>query len=113
MVTAAARECDDARGESRTLMGLPPTDFESVASAIPPLGRVAEYKARALRSRLQRDLAPDLRARAGAYCAADQCAGRTPHRDSQEDAGARERIARVLRGGRTQRPDQASHHQGD
>src|SRR2546429_5090254 len=27
-----------ARGESRTLMGLPPTDFESVASAIPPLG---------------------------------------------------------------------------
>src|SRR6267143_3717452 len=28
----------DARGESRTLMGLPPTDFESVASAIPPLG---------------------------------------------------------------------------
>src|SRR6266571_5465139 len=28
----------DARGESRTLMGLPPTDFEYVASAIPPLG---------------------------------------------------------------------------
>src|SRR5438552_18574870 len=33
----------DARGESRTLMGLPPTDFESVASAIPPLGRGAKY----------------------------------------------------------------------
>src|SRR3989475_9964363 len=31
----------DARGESRTLMGLPPTDFESVASAIPPLGPIA------------------------------------------------------------------------
>src|SRR5207253_10263502 len=30
-----------ARGESRTLMGLPPTDFESVASAIPPLGPIA------------------------------------------------------------------------
>src|SRR5439155_18103136 len=32
-----------ARGESRTLMGLPPTDFESVASAIPPLGPGAKY----------------------------------------------------------------------
>src|SRR2546430_3194762 len=32
-----------ARGESRTLMGLPPTDFESVASAIPPLGPAAKY----------------------------------------------------------------------
>src|SRR5205809_994319 len=29
-----------ARGESRTLTGLPPGDFESPASAIPPLGRV-------------------------------------------------------------------------
>src|SRR2546421_410328 len=28
-----------ARGESRTLTGLPPGDFESPASAIPPLGR--------------------------------------------------------------------------
>src|SRR5207247_4095246 len=28
----------DARGERRTRMGSPPTDFESVASAIPPLG---------------------------------------------------------------------------
>src|SRR5262245_45579240 len=28
----------DARGESRTLTGLPPGDFESPASAIPPLG---------------------------------------------------------------------------
>ncbi len=27
-----------ARGESRTLTGLPPGDFESPASAIPPLG---------------------------------------------------------------------------
>src|SRR6476646_6846180 len=29
----------DARGESRTRTGLPPADFESAASAIPPLGR--------------------------------------------------------------------------
>src|SRR2546428_9093229 len=34
---------EDARGESRTLMGLPRTDFESVASAIPPLGRARKY----------------------------------------------------------------------
>jgi hypothetical protein len=31
---------DHARGESRTRTGLPPADFESAASAIPPLGRV-------------------------------------------------------------------------
>ena len=30
-----------ARGESRTRTGLPPADFESAASAIPPLGRLA------------------------------------------------------------------------
>src|SRR5438093_12934875 len=30
-----------ARGESRTLTGLPPGDFESPASAIPPLGRAS------------------------------------------------------------------------
>src|SRR5204863_9962279 len=41
----------DARGESRTLMGLPPTDFESVASAIPPLGRGAEIYAGNTRGR--------------------------------------------------------------
>src|SRR5439155_7105689 len=39
---AAAIACSfgllSARGESRTLMGLPPPDFESGASAIPPLG---------------------------------------------------------------------------
>ena len=29
-----------ARGESRTRTGLPPVDFESTASAIPPLGPV-------------------------------------------------------------------------
>src|SRR3989449_4042052 len=32
--------CVHARGESRTHTGLPPGDFESPASAIPPLGRV-------------------------------------------------------------------------
>ena len=32
----------NARGESRTRTGLPPTDFESVASAIPPLGQGAK-----------------------------------------------------------------------
>ncbi len=34
-----------ARGESRTLMRLPPIDFESIASAIPPPGHCyGEYK---------------------------------------------------------------------
>ena len=28
----------DARGEIRTRTGLPPVDFESTASAVPPLG---------------------------------------------------------------------------
>ncbi len=37
------RSLQHARGESRTRTGLPPADFESAASAIPPLGRAAEY----------------------------------------------------------------------
>ena len=37
----------NARGESRTRTGLPPVDFESTASAIPPLGRAGKILPRA------------------------------------------------------------------
>src|SRR5882762_9021103 len=40
LVVSITRRSLSARGESRTLTGLPPGDFESPASAIPPLGRV-------------------------------------------------------------------------
>src|SRR2546423_3807221 len=46
-----------ARGESRTLTGLPPGDFESPASAIPPLGP---------RSNIVRTIATSNRARSWA-----------------------------------------------
>src|SRR5882762_4334329 len=39
LVVSITRRSLSARGESRTLTGLPPGDFESPASAIPPLGR--------------------------------------------------------------------------
>src|SRR5687767_2138850 len=37
----------NAEGETRTLMGSPPRDFESRASAIPPLRPSSKYKGKA------------------------------------------------------------------
>src|SRR2546427_9527826 len=37
------RTWEDERGERRSFMGLPRTDFESVPYAIPPLGRARKY----------------------------------------------------------------------
>src|SRR5438876_8993826 len=71
----------DARGESRTLMGLPPTDFESVASAIPPLGPSG-------RNLVDREGPPHLRPYACARDAADYAARRGPDENSGENIEA-------------------------
>src|SRR5438876_192176 len=71
----------DARGESRTLMGLPPTDFESVASAIPPLG-LGE------RNLADRHRTPHLRPHARARSAAHYTARRSPDENSGESIDA-------------------------
>src|SRR2546428_13961905 len=70
----------NARGESRTLMGLPPTDFESVASAIPPLGLGG-------RNLVDREGAPHLRPYACARAAAHYAPPRRPPRNTRAKLG--------------------------
>ena len=62
-------------------MGLPPTDFESVASAIPPLGPSG-------RNLVDREGTPHLRPYACARDAADYAARRGPDEDSGENIEA-------------------------